>query len=170
MNTMTATNEQRDELGPSVLPQARPNGVEASLVNERRSTACCSLAELRAGDLMSTPRSPLPDPRSHAGQHDPGVAAGTMRAAIVAAPAANPTEQRPLWRGRDGSYDADYRRYVSPGDTLSTITQRMRRTRFADLTVLDARGEVVGVITAATVVQVLIQSESEHHRPDREDR
>jgi len=46
----------------------------------------------------------------------------------------------------------------------------MRRTRFADLTVLDARGEVVGVITAATVVQVLIQSESEHHRPDREDR
>ena len=76
MNTMTATNEQREQLGPSVLPQARPNGVEASLVNERRSTACCSLAEVRAADLMSTPRSPLPDPRSHAGQHDPGVAAG----------------------------------------------------------------------------------------------
>jgi hypothetical protein len=170
MNTMTATNAQRDELGSSVPPQAWPNGIDAPLANERRSTACCSLAELRAADLMSTPRSPIPDPRSHAGQHDPGAAGGTMRAAIIAGPAANPTEQRPPGHGCDGRHDADYRRYVSPGDTLSTIAQRMRHTRFADLAVLDARGAVVGVITAATVVQVLIQSESEHHRPDREDR
>lgn len=170
MNAMTATNGQRDEFGPSLSPRSWPNGIDAPLVNERPSTACCSLAEQRAADLMSTPESPVPDPRSHAGKHDPGVAAGTLRAAIVSGPATSPTEQRQLSRGRDGSLDVDYRHYVSPADTLSTVAQRMRSTRFADLTVLDARGAVVGVITAATVLEVLIQSESDHHQPGREDR
>ncbi|MEO6700594.1 MAG: CBS domain-containing protein [Jatrophihabitantaceae bacterium] len=64
----------------------------------------------------------------------------------------------------------DIRRYVGPNDTPSRVLSVMRSSRVAELPVLDGRGVVVGVITATELVDMLIQSEYQHHRPDRDPR
>jgi hypothetical protein len=134
--------------------------------DDRRSAPCCSHQALRAMDLMSTLDGQLPDPRSHAGQRIPLPAADETSVAMTTRRADYPGPSS----GHTDRTIRDLRRYVGPNDTLSAVARAMHSGRVAELPVLDGRGVVVGVITAATLVETLIQSEYQHHRPDRDAR
>ncbi len=165
MNTVAAASP-RHPAGRSAAPRARQRSAAGSPSDDRLAAPCCLNQALRAADLMSTPRTPMPDPRSHAGQRAPRPPADELAVAITA----GRCDHHPLSAGPTGRTIADLRRYVGPNDTLSRVLSVMRSSRLAELPVLDGRGVIVGVITAATLVEMLIQSEHQHHRPDRDSR